>query len=782
MNTRALVLLMFAACAAACGRVAPAGDGGGAALMKNLLRTHALEIVAEERELHDALERAAARLRAAGEARRFDAVVTEGHPGLGRATPRIVVGTRKSNRAWLLAERTGVVMSRDDGVPSFRFGSDSFWDESEAFVATFEDPERPGLPVTLVFANDAGTAAALCANLDPAWKPWLRVMHGLQVVREERLHVDGSPYPFESLSGARARAAREAGLAPVSSGPAGIDVRAASGIAPDVLARYLGACGRALERAHGWIGGDAPRAGLSLRVWSRAAEYVVDGDAGALSSCDPILSRTDALILGSCDDGGAGTARMAAWKVLGAPAEPWMCDAAGVEAAWSWWGRELDPWLARVSGGGAPKLDEIVAADATERVSVHVISPLRAAFWRFLRETRGDEVVRGLWRGTRPLETGPEENAAFADWLGKRVAAAHIDHEPRREAARAHDRDFKMLHGVGLSEFEPASVSGFAVRDLDGALDEAEKIGTDAVLVTAYAVERPVSPEIFGQVQPSLVSPREGDVRIAAALFAGSQRGLRTILAANLLAGGAGTWSGAWTRGPESDWTAFFGGYARFVEHHAALAELTGATVLSVGTGLAGVTGAAPTARRLNELEAVWKKAGWSRVIAVARRTFSGLLTYTAGSELELERAPFFGELDFVALEVAPTLELDNTNDGADARGEIGHRIDMALSALERKARETSKRILFTEVCFSPALEGAARRYGSGHTSVDWHAQQYLDFAERLKTWSGMPLVAGVFAWRLGTGGAEPDYAPVIDTPRVSEAVRVLFQSLPAAH
>jgi hypothetical protein len=460
-----------------------------------------------------------------------------------------------------------------------------------------------------------------------------------------------------------------------------------------------------------------------------------------------------------------------------------MCDAAGVEAAWSWWGRELDPWLARVAGGGAKKVGEIVAADATERVSVHVMSPLRAAFWRFLRETRGDEFVRGMWRGTRMLETGPAEDTVFSNWLATRVAAARTDHEPRREAARARDREFTMLRGMGLSEFEPASgrseARGFASRELDSILDQVQQIGTDTVLVTAYAVERPVSPAFFGAAQPSLVSPREGDVRVAAALFAGSKRGLRTGLAANLLSGGGGTWSGTWTRGQAGDWTEFFDGYANFVEHHAALAELTGATILSVGTGLAEVTGTATSGRRPNTLAAGWKRAGWSRVIAVARRTFSGLLTYTAGSELELERVPFFGDLDFVALELSPTLELDDEADGVDARGEIGHRIDLALLALERKARETGKRILFTEVCFSPGLDGAARRYGVGHTSVDWHAQQFLDFAERLKTWPGTPLVAGVFAWRFGASGAEPDYAPVIDSQRVRDAVRVLFQSLP---
>jgi hypothetical protein len=518
-------------------------------------------------------------------------------------------------------------------------------------------------------------------------------------------------------------------------------------------------------------------------VWSQALDYVIDGDAHALSRCDPILRRTDALLLGACDDGGAGVVRARAWIALGPPAEPWMADAAGVEAAWSWWGRELDPWLARIVRRGETPLGELVAAAATGRISTHVISPLRGAYWRHLRETRGDEFVRGLWRGTRVLETGPVEHAAFTTWLAARTAAARIEHEGRREAARARDRDFKLLRGVAFSEFDDAhariDARSSPGRILEPALDEAKQLGADAVLVTAHAVDRPGLEARFGDAPPSLVEPREGDVRVAAALLAASKRGMRTCLSANLLAGSGGTWSGTWTRGPESDWAGFFDRYSRFVEHHGALAELTGTTILSLGTALPDVATLAPPGRRPNHLDAGYKQAGWTRVIAVARRSFSGLLTYTAGSPAELDGVPFLADLDFVSLDMSPTLELDDPADGTEARYEITHLMDVSLLALEKKARETKKRILFTQVCFSPALEGAARRFGVEHASVDWQAQQFLDFSERLRTWSGLPLVAGVFAWRLGTGAAEPDYAPVLDSTRVREAVRTLYQGLP---
>lgn len=55
MSFRALpvlsVIIAVTLCVTACNRVAPVGDSGGAGLMRNLMRSDALEIVAEEHEL-----------------------------------------------------------------------------------------------------------------------------------------------------------------------------------------------------------------------------------------------------------------------------------------------------------------------------------------------------------------------------------------------------------------------------------------------------------------------------------------------------------------------------------------------------------------------------------------------------------------------------------------------------------------------------------------------------------------------------------------------------------
>lgn len=778
MNVRSVLLgALLAASLLGCDRVRPPGDGAGAALMRRLLLARRLEIVVEEHELRDPLERAARRLAEASADARFDAFVVDGSSAGDTSIPRIVAGTRGSNHVWMLASRTGFVSDRSAESVSFRFADEVFADPADGFTATFQDPDRPGLPVTVVYGNSPAAVAWACGSVEPGWQPWLRITHGGQIVRECRLRIDGAPFAGEWTTRSRARAAREAGKTVLEGVGTGLVVHVTPGVTSENARAYSAACARARESARGWCGPEGQIGRTDVWLFASAAAYLEEGDANALSEIDPLLGRVDALVLGAHDDGGAGAALAAAWAALGAPAEPWMNDAAGTEAAWSWWGRALDPWLARVTSGGRPvRLGEVVSARGPETTSRHVLAPLRAACWRWLREIRGEAFVRELWRGTRALEVDAEADRAFALWLAARSKTVAV----RRVAPR----EGEVLRAVGACDFDAPDgrgrPRGFGTYGFEEAVDVARTSGADTLLVAAYTCDRPGAPRRFGDTRARLFAPREGDVRIAAALFAGTSRGLRTALAANLLSGDGGTWSGTWTRGDEAGWSVFFDRYSAFVEHHAALAELTGATLLSIGTALEPVTSTQDTGRRPNPHELAWKRAGWTRVIATARRSFDGLLTYTSGSVLELESVPFYGELDLVALELSPTLDLDDLSDDLEARVEIGAAIDAALAALETKARALNKRALLGEVCFSPVLEGAARRLGRDHTSVDWQAQQYLDLGERLKAWSGTPLCAGVVAWRIGTGTAEPDPAPVISTQRVRDAVRLVFDALPA--
>ena len=459
--------------------------------MRRLLSVGRLEVVVEERDLHEPLERAAARLRAAHPDARFEAFVTDGTAPGSSTIPRVVVGTAASNRTWLLAVRTGMRGDRTASPASFVLAGETFSDPADALTATFEDPERPGLPVTVVLGNSAAAVAEACTSIAPAWKPWIRVTHGLQVVRECPLALDGAPYAGEWITQLRSRGARESGATLLPDAGTGLVVHATLGVQPEAARRYAATCARARESVRSWCRDDPAWDRTDLWLWGDAGSFVEEGETNALGRCDPLLARVDALLVGTFDDGGAAAARAAAWSALGAPSHPWMDEAAGTEAAWSWWGRPLDPWLARVAPGRPGRLlARITAPDAEESTSRHVTAPLRAAAWRWLREARGDRFARELWRGTRVLEITDAEEDGFAAWLADRIA--------RQGSAGAHTErrapdEIGVLRGVGVCDFGTTRgrrrARGFGTYPLQEQLDQARESGANTLLVAKLAAQ-----------------------------------------------------------------------------------------------------------------------------------------------------------------------------------------------------------------------------------------------------------------------------------------------------
>lgn len=779
----ALSSIALSLLASACSRRAPAGVGGGAALMQNALRASALEVVAEEHALREPLERAAAHLRAAGPHERFDAHVVDAASAQDQDVPRVVFGTRASSTAQRLIALAGVQAIGDAAHPEFTYAGLHFADPNHVAIATFEDPDRPGLPVSIVFANDPRVAAQFATELAPSWRPWIRVLRAHDLLLTGAIGLDGSPRLDDLARPGLARRTLEATLTTVASETNGLAVRAPVGTDPVRLARYCTACRSARQRSASWSSPGTALPVARLVAWSHPEDYLQDGDLNRLSRFDPIDLSTSALMLGGLDDGGAAVARAGAWAALGSPSEPWMDDAAGVEAAWSWWGRPLDPWLAHTGKIGRElSTARIVAAQAHEEISAHVLAPRRAALWRFLRETRGDTFVRELWRGTRGLELDAAFDARFQAWIDARLATAAVDHPNRRGLTRKVDGDGQPLRGIGTCDENAVEAKlarhGYGTRAFDASLEVAATNGANALLVTAFTRDEPGLAPLFGDENWRVLAPREGDVRIVSALLAGSARKMRTLFAPHLVTGEGGTWFGGWTQSDAATWTAFFDHYAGVVQHQGLVAELGGAHVLSIGTGMLAVSSTDLGGRRTNPSEVEWKSAGWTRVIRAARAAFPGYLTYSACNVQEVEAITFWKELDFVGFELWPLLPEWRSSAADRPRDEMASAIDASLAALERAARASGKRALITQASFSPDLLGSARNSAPVSTSRAWQAQQFRELGSQLQTWSGRSLLAGLFAWRYSGEQGEREHAAVIDAPVVSAAVRELLLGL----
>ena len=67
-------------------------------------------------------------------------------------------------------------------------------------VATWEDPDRPGLPVTLVCAEDPVARANLLRDLRPGAKPRLRLWSGAYPLLRVDLNALGRPRPETLIS------------------------------------------------------------------------------------------------------------------------------------------------------------------------------------------------------------------------------------------------------------------------------------------------------------------------------------------------------------------------------------------------------------------------------------------------------------------------------------------------------------------------------------------------------------------------------------------------------
>jgi len=765
--------------ASACRRADSAGAGGGAAMMRNLERSGRVDVIIDEAAAEEPLARAAARARLA---RPLDVVVRPTGTRATNGAARIVVGTRASNAARTYAGLLGVEVGGDGEPAWFRYGTMEFKDRLDALVATFADPAQPGLPMTLVFGNDLDVAVHTAGDLVPGWKPWIRLCRAGDAVAVGPIGTNGAPC-FSALARVGfARLATFKVLAPISAAP-GIVGRAAKDLPATDVEHYVARCVSAREHIASWAAENRRIADSSVTIWSRVEDYLASGRPDDLGRFDAVDGAVDVLLFDGVSDGGAAVARAAAYTSLGDPAEPWMLDGAGLDAAWTWWGSDLDLWLADLARAKrALAIAAIVDVRSDARISSHVLRPMRAALWRFLRESQGAAFVREVWHATRALEPTPEFEARFASWLAVRAAPLSGEVAARFAARHVAAANERFLRGVGMEEArsdETFGVStGYGTTACAASLDLALAHGADAVSITSFGLEELGSPPLTTSLDAFALGPREGPVRLFAVMRQARSKGLRVLVSPHLLTGPGASWSGSYSRRDEADWADFYERYARFVEDYAWLAELGGAQMLSIGSGLDPVSGAAPEGRRAIAAELEWKRAGWAKVIATARASFAGLLTLSAGSPQEASKVGFWSDLDAIGYELMPTLDFEQPKDGRDARAEIESVVTRELAVLERLAVAAQKPIVLTQIGFSPDLHGSAAALGRGEASVAWQARQYVLLGELLGHSSVRSQLIGAFAWRWSTDPADRGsgaHDVILSEPAVQSAVQRLL-------
>ena len=298
---------------------------------------------------------------------------------------------------------------------------------------------------------------------------------------------------------------------------------------------------------------------------------------------------------------------------------------------------------------------------------------------------------------------------AAAAMLGCQSAEPAV--EANREPTR---RERSFFKGVNFTAERPAPYDSDAAVETLGKLPE---FGINAVALVPYAGAQLGSPELHF---PLGMERDEGIRRISQAAHAA---GLRVILKPQVWYRGG--YPGEQDLRTDEQLDAFFARYGELVAHYARLAEETDADLFCVGVEFSKLTR---------------HEQRWRELIRLARRHYSGPLTYAANFGEEFESVAFWDELDYVGLDNYYPLP-DDLSTAASAR------------RIETVYRRFGKPVIFTEVGFA-SYEGTHQRPWEDEPGGAYSAEaQAAGYEAIFRGFHDKPWLQGMFWWKVGTNG-----------------------------
>jgi hypothetical protein len=661
--------------------------------------------------------------------------------------PRILVGDETTPGMRAVLERLQVELGAAEG---FALLGRRFDEPGAVLVATLEDPERAGLPLTAWFARRAVDAARAAVELEPAWRPSLQVRLGGRALLRARLDPDGRP-----IEGTREEPAAGADGAPVRTLELeGLRVRVPPDLDPARWAGYAPKLARARAELLAALGPpdgrEAPT--VELEIEQVLARHVEACGGQSLWSAAPCGARV-LLAPELPDDGGAGLAAALALALAGPPAEPWMLDAAAAFGAASWWGRPMDVWVAALAGGGlVPSIEELAAPDAGR--SPHLLAPLRGVLFAQLLEDRGRIGLLDLWQGREGLVPDERLRASFEAALAESRLRYGAELERRRAERLARVLGVRFRKGIDLCEARPGEgwdgggSNGFGSDAAERSLRQARLDGADSVALVFYGSAESSLAELAGTRAGGALAASVRDLELAACAARASRLGFSVALRPELLGSRSGTWRAALVGSTSRSLEEFFADYRSFLVHCALLAELCGAELVCIGGGLLEVTSSAPSGA-LTAGPGLERREGWRGLIRSARGAFSGALTYAAGGVEEAQAIEFWPELDWLGIDLFGSLAVPPRWGVRPMSDRLPARIWAELTRALDLAAAQRKRLLVTAIGFA-ASEEAWRRPEErfGKPDVLEQARLYAGLSQVVRALArDRSELAGVFVW-----------------------------------
>jgi hypothetical protein len=659
---------------------------------------------------------------------------------------------------------------------SFSFLDQTYTGADDVVVATIADPQRDGLPLTIYFGVDAAHAVHFVRDLTPAWRPAFRCWRDGRIEREGRWNEDGSI----ALTGASARLPALARAEVQRVGDDGFDLVVhgeLDGSQVEAYRRTLRSVHREIVDLFGAQDAAARAPKLEVHLWGDAEALALSTGAWELSTDGPAPNQVHAA-LSPRSDGGFAAARAWAVELAGAPAADWMLDGIGLHVARAWWGQNQIEWVPFLVGAGvAPSVAELV--DPRSRTSRHIAAPLRGALLDCWLARHDRKAFADAWRGAAAIDLPSDADLrAWAEHLNPALAAPDSRDKLRpsriREVMRPNFR--RGLQLAQPDDGDGRAFRGYGTQGCRDSLRGAIESGANSLALMPCASGGDGTALWAGVVRSEPFDTSTPDVALAAAIA--QSGGMRVMLAPQLVTSRSGSWAGWSMSDSPATWDAFFERWKACVVHYALLAELCGADILCLGTELAPATRSSYSEADLASVPDYLRESTdrWREVIAAARATFRGALTYAANDQGEAKMLGFWSELDFVGVDVFHPLVEASVQGARPTDEQAIARLRGALQAVADVAVAQGKPALITEIGFAPTSESwKAPQRALGASDFEEQRRLYACLGEALRRQnaSKTPL-AGMFVWCWSTDPSAGRAADRSFTPQNRPAAAAL--------
>ena len=242
--------------------------------------------------------------------------------------PRVVIGSFDEHAVNELLAAAGVEFGADGEV---RWLDRVFGGSGVAIVATLEDPDRPGLPVTVFAGKTMQALESLALDLRPLARPGARLFRAGRMALSVDLRASGAPYEESTIDYEGRWKSFEEQLASVTLSHARFDLKRSSGVGEGAARAWSERALTTMNRIESWAG--ALSSPLHVALTSELEDVQRIYGVCRFGVAEPERRAVIAVAHSALpEEGRRAFAEAQLIQSLGFPNTDWMLEAAAVDA------------------------------------------------------------------------------------------------------------------------------------------------------------------------------------------------------------------------------------------------------------------------------------------------------------------------------------------------------------------------------------------------------------------------------------------------------------------